>query len=195
MDKRKKPPASSQLRIIGGRWRGRGLRIAPVPGLRPTGDRIRETLFNWLRHELPGARCLDLFAGSGALGLESLSRDAARVIMLEKNPAAARQLREHCRDLQADRAEIIQGDCLQWLPTNTLDKHSIHIAFIDPPFADNLWHAALAQLEASQLLTAEAMVYIEAPSRQSLTIPPTWTLHRGKQAGAVSYYLYRSTKP
>lgn len=189
MGKHKKP--NSQLRIIGGQWRGQKLAIADVPGLRPTGDRIRETLFNWLLQELQDAQCLDLFAGSGALGLEALSRGAVRVIMLEKNAAAARQLHEHCRQLQTRQAEVVEEDCIHWLQVNTLNKRSINIAFIDPPFAKTLWNEIFERLEASRLLADKALIYIEAPHQQPLSVPAGWTLYRGKETGSIGYYLYR----
>ncbi len=182
-----------QLRIIGGQWRGRKLAIADIEGLRPTGDRIRETLFNWLMAEIPDSCCLDLFAGSGALGLESLSRGAKSLIMLEKHPAAARQLLQHCSQLKAESVQVIQQNTLDWLCGNELPQHSVHIVFIDPPFAEQLWEQTIIRLEQSQLLADDAMVYIESPKRQTINTPANWQLHREKTAGDVCYRLYRAS--
>ncbi len=184
---------TNQLRIIGGQWRGRKLAIANIDGLRPTGDRIRETLFNWLMADIPGSSCLDLFAGSGALGLESLSRGAKSIIMLEKHPTAARQLLQHCTDLKAESAQVIQQNTLDWLRKNELPKHSVHIAFIDPPFAEGLWEQTITSLEQSKLLAADAMIYMESPKKQIINTPTDWQIHREKTAGDVCYRLYRNS--
>lgn len=180
----------NQLRIIGGQWRGRKLNIADVDGLRPTGDRIRETLFNWLMSDIVDSHCLDLFAGSGALGLESLSRGAASVTLLEKNRLAANQLEQHCQQLQTNKAVVIKGDSLHWLRDNTLAKHSIDIAFIDPPFAADLWQASIEQLDESSLLAPNALIYIEAPKNKELVIKPNWKIIKEKISGDICYRLY-----
>ncbi|MBX2809785.1 MAG: 16S rRNA (guanine(966)-N(2))-methyltransferase RsmD [Cellvibrionaceae bacterium] len=187
-----KPNAKQRLRIIGGRWRGRKLAIADVKGLRPTGDRIRETLFNWLMHDMVGAACLDLFAGSGALSFESLSRGAATAVMLEQHPVAARQLIQHSHHLQAAQATVIQQDALRWLTHSGCAPASIDIVFIDPPFADHLWQASIDSLVASQLLKAQALVYIEAPRGQTFQVPGSWALHRHKSTGQLSCCLYKT---
>ncbi len=181
----------NQLRIIGGQWRGRKLNIADVSGLRPTGDRIRETLFNWLMPDISDSNCLDLFSGSGALGFESLSRGARSTILIEKNKHAAKQLELHSQTLNAEGAAIVNQDALLWLASSTLPKHSIHIAFIDPPFKEGLWHKTINALDNSELLAAAALIYIESPKQETLNINASWTLLREKISGDVSYRLYR----
>lgn len=189
-----KHTGSNQLRIIGGLWRGRKLSFPNVDGLRPTGDRIRETLFNWLAPDIQGAHCLDLFAGSGALGLEALSRGAQASLMLEKHPAAARQLKDHLQLLQADNGRVEQLDSLQWLNSAQV-AHRFDIVFIDPPFALDLWDAVIAALETRNWLADAAVIYLEAPRDARLQLPANWQLHRDKQAGQVSYRLYYRHSP
>lgn len=186
--------SNNQLRIIGGQWRGRKLGFPDVDGLRPTGDRIRETLFNWLAPDIQGARCLDVFAGSGALGLEALSRGAESCLFLEKNLAAAQHLKANLHLLKADNGRVEQADSLQWLNSAQL-SHGFDIVFIDPPFALNLWEAAVAALETHNWLTDEAVIYLEAPRDAQLQLPANWHLHRDKQAGQVSYRLYHRHTP
>ena len=189
---RKKDKKTSQLRIIGGQWRGRKLAIADIPGLRPTGDRIRETLFNWLMADIKGSHCLDLFAGSGALGFESLSRGADHATLLETHPTATQQLRKHCQQFDATNATIIQQDAITWLANHSIKPHSINIAFIDPPFADNLWQACLEQVNQSHILSHRGLIYIEMPKEKSISPPKQWQLHREKTAGDICYRLYRN---
>jgi len=180
----------SQLRIIGGQWRGRKLSIADIDGLRPTGDRIRETLFNWLVPDIPNSQCLDLFAGSGALGFECLSRGASTAILLEKHPSAGKQLQNHCSTLNTTKAKIIIEDSIEWLKKQRLPKHSIDIAFIDPPFHHALWEDCIAALADSELLKEGAAIYIETPAHQVIHPPSDWHLHREKKASQVCYRLY-----
>ena len=187
-------PATSQLRIIGGQWRGRKLSFPAVDGLRPTGDRIRETLFNWLAPELPGARCLDLFAGSGALGLEALSRGAGYSLLLERDPSAAQALRTNLQLLKAEAGQLVQGDSLGWLRQGNREG-KFDLVFIDPPFSLNLWAEVIALLEQGEWLADEATIYLEAPREQLIITPPHWQLHRDKQAGQVSYRLYYRQRP
>lgn len=186
-----KASTKNQLRIIGGQWRGRKLAIADIDGLRPTGDRIRETLFNWLMPVIKESVCLDLFAGSGALGLEALSRGAKSVLLLEKHPRAADTLRQHCQTLGTDQAQLITTDSLLWLKEKPARGDKIDIAFIDPPFAANLWDSAIAALEQSGLLAEDAWIYIEAPKTTPITCPANWQLHREKHAGQITYRLYQ----
>ena len=179
----------SQLRIIGGRWRGRKLRFTPAQGLRPTTDRVRETLFNWLAPVINGANCLDLFAGSGALGLEALSRGAARCDFVDTSAAALRQIESHLDILQATNAAACHlFPASQYL---TGADGPYDIVFIDPPFGQGLIAPSCAQLAQHQLLAAGAMVYVECASEdQDLLMPPAWSLHREKVAGGVSYRLF-----
>lgn len=180
---------TSQLRIIGGQWRGRKLSFPAVDGLRPTGDRIRETLFNWLAPDLPGARCLDVFAGSGALGLECLSRGAAFSLLLERDYQAASALRSNLQLLQANNGQLVHSDSLNFLRQGN-QQPPFEVVFIDPPFAHDLWHNTIDALEQGNWLAPNACIYVEAPRDLTLMTPASWQLHRDKQAGQVSYRLY-----
>ncbi len=176
--------AKGSLRIIGGQWRGRRLPIASVPGLRPTGDRMRETLFNWLGPWLPGASCLDLYAGTGALGLEARSRGAAAVTLVETNRRAVAALQSSCAALQADGIEIRSGAALDFLRSN---PGRFDIVFLDPPFAARAWAPILAVLPGH--LAPEHKVYVETPAQYSPDWSTQWRELRFRQAGAVAYRL------
>ena len=184
---------SGQVRIIAGQCRGRRISFPAAVGLRPTGDRLRETLFNWLTAELRGARCLDLFAGSGALGLEAASRGASEIILLELNPSAARALGDNIDLLGLKSAMVFNANALNWLQQNASDSKPFDIIFLDPPFDSTLLADTITALtQPSTLLAQEAMIYIEAPARQTLDfMPDSWQLHRHKTAGDVTCYLYR----
>lgn len=184
-----KTPHSNQLRIIGGLWRGRKLGFPDVDGLRPTGDRIRETLFNWLAPEIQGARCLDLFAGSGALGIEALSRGASLGVLVERDAKAAAQLKANLELLKADKGRVLNEDALSLLQKGNSEA-PYHIIFIDPPFQLNLWQAVIDALEAGNWLAEDATIYIEAGREAEFQTPINWQLHRDKHAGAVSYRLF-----
>ncbi len=176
-----------QLRIIGGTWRGRRFRFPPSPQIRPTPDRVRETLFNWLGGRVSAARCLDLFAGSGALGLEALSRGAAQVCFVERDGAAARELGLRLTEWAAVGARVEQVDALQFLrgPAQLFD-----IVFLDPPFAADLLRAAAELLERQQWLAPGALLYVECAARDGLPpLPPSWATVKAKQAGEVGYHL------
>jgi len=182
-----------QVRIIAGQCRGRRISFPGIAGLRPTGDRLRETLFNWLAADLRGARCLDLFAGSGVLGLEAASRGAGEVIMLELNNAAARALGDNIKLLDLKSTQVFNADALNWLQQHANNTAPFDIIFLDPPFDSTLLASAVATLaQQTTLLAEEAMIYIEAPARQALDfIPAHWQLHRHKTAGDVTCQLYR----
>ena len=190
---RQKPSSknqSNQLRIIGGDWRGRKLSFPDAEGLRPTADRVRETLFNWLAPEIVGAQCLDLFAGSGALGLEALSRGASRVDMVEANKAAAQQLRHNLSLLQADTSQVNQADAITWLGQQPAAQYDI--LFLDPPFHTGLAEQCMTALASHNILKPHAWVYLEMGKDEALpAIPAHWQLHREKQAGQVRYQLYQ----
>ena len=179
----------SQLRIIGGQWRGRKLTFTPAEGLRPTTDRVRETLFNWLAPVIFGARCADLFAGSGALGLEALSRGAAHCDFVDSARAAGQQIAGHLETLGAsDRGRCHHCEASRYLLD---DDGPLDIVFIDPPFYQNLIQPSCEQLSAAQILAPEALVYIESPAQEALTnMPPGWEIYRQKTAGGVAYRLY-----
>ncbi|MFZ5654309.1 MAG: 16S rRNA (guanine(966)-N(2))-methyltransferase RsmD [Pseudomonadota bacterium] len=184
--------AAGNVRIIGGRWRGRRLRFPQRSGLRPTGDRLRETLFNWLQPHWAGANCLDLFAGSGALGFEAASRGARRATLIERDPEAVRALRENCTALQAGaEIEIIGADSLAWL-AEPRDWDPYDVAFVDPPFAAEQLAATLQLLEASRRLAAGAWIYVEtARDRPLPAVPAAWVRHRELVAGNVRCLLFR----
>ena len=180
------------LRIIAGSWRGRKLRFPPSPGLRPTPDRVRETLFNWLGSRLPGARCLDLFAGSGALGLESLSRGAAHVTFVERDAAAARELRARLTEWGATGGSVEQVEALRFLARAAGGSGSapFDIVFLDPPFGSDLLAEASVRLEQGQWLAPGALIYMECAARNGLPpLPPGWSVTKAKQAGEVGYHL------
>lgn len=179
------------LRIIGGSWRGRKLRFPPSPEIRPTPDRVRETLFNWLGPRVSGARCLDLFAGSGALGLESLSRGAAQVTFVERDAVAARELYARLTEWGAVGARVENSEALRFLDmANGLSIGPFSIVFLDPPFESDLLAQAAELLEKGGLLTPGALIYVECAARKGLpALPPNWPTTKAKQAGEVGYYL------
>ena len=190
--KRKMPKKStlSSIRIIAGQWRGRKLPVAEIEGLRPTGDRIRETLFNWLDAEIDGAQCLDLFAGSGVLGLEALSRGAGQVVALDSSREAVSALVEAARLLDTSKLQAKQMDAIQWLKSKPAGPFDL--VFIDPPFQAGLLDESLALLAASNCLAAGALIYIERDCNDDPPqLPIGWQAHKDKVAGNVSYALYR----
>jgi 16S rRNA (guanine966-N2)-methyltransferase len=175
------------LRIIGGKWRGRKLRFPPSPGIRPTPDRVRETLFNWLAPRVVGARCLDLFAGSGALGLESLSRGADHVTFVERDSAAVRELRARLAEWGATGAHLEQGDAMGFLGGTGAPYD---IVFLDPPFDSDAVTVAARLLEQRHWLAPGALIYVECAARGGLPeLPPSWVVTKTKQAGEVGYHL------
>jgi len=225
----------NRLRIIGGRWRGvpitlppppvphRGLRgvvgdsaasspagdsAASLAALRPTPDRVRETLFNWLQPVMDGARCLDLFAGSGALGIEALSRGASHVEFVEHEASTARHLEDTLRRLKVDlgapgtvpaassgqaTASVQASEALQFLagPPRVFD-----VVFLDPPYASGLLAPVCERLASRGWLASQALVYLECPADQPLPpLPAGWSVHRTKRAGQVGYHLLRSAVP
>ncbi|WP_145559476.1 16S rRNA (guanine(966)-N(2))-methyltransferase [Yersinia bercovieri] len=188
--KEKQAPQQSagQIRIIGGKWRGRKLPVPNSPGLRPTTDRVRETLFNWLAPMIQGVRCLDCFAGSGALGLEALSRHAGEAVLLEADRHVAKQLSNNLTLLSADNGQVVNTNALQWLaqPGQPFD-----LIFLDPPFRKGLLAETIKLLEQFNWLTADAWIYVEAEAESATTdLPASWQLHREKVAGQVAYRLY-----
>jgi 16S rRNA (guanine966-N2)-methyltransferase len=187
---RELPGGRGSVRIIGGAWRGRRIAFPDLPDLRPTSDRIRETLFNWLQHEVAGARCLDLFAGSGALGFEALSRGARELLLVEQDPTAARHLTEQIQRLEAfAQASVLEMDAYLYLlrPAEPFD-----IIFLDPPFKSDAIPALAAQLDAGAWLKSGSLVYLESPRELGVpTLPPRWDMLKSKSAGEVGYYLAR----
>lgn len=175
------------LRIIGGEWRGKRLEFPVLRGVRPTPDRVRETLFNWLTPLIQGARCLDLYTGSGALGLEAASRGAAQVIMVDREPAMIEALGQHCAQLNSKNIELIQMDALKFLRKNQL---VFDVVFLDPPFLDDLLEQSLATLLSGSHLSMNARVYVEMNKfGERPVLPVDWEYLRSKTAGQVAYYL------
>lgn len=180
---------TNQLRIIGGEMGGRRLRFPDARGLRPTGERMRETLFNWLQGEMSGANVLDLFAGSGALGFEALSRGAGHVSFVEKIGRVADAIRESLSDLGVSNANLIQKDALQFIKAG---GQSYNVVFVDPPFEANLWQTVVDGLVENHLLTTGAWLYVEMDKRAPMfKIPPGFDLHRQKEQGDVKAFLYQ----
>jgi 16S rRNA (guanine966-N2)-methyltransferase len=178
----KKPEAAGKIRIIAGEYRGRRLQVIDRPGLRPTPDRVRETLFNWLGQRLDGLACLDLFAGSGALGFEAASRGAARVVMVENDRAVFESLKKSLAVIAAPQVELAFADAFDFLRTGT---DGFDVVFLDPPFGQNALALALEQLPGR--LASGARVYVEAPA--PLEVQGTWRELRRSRAGQVSYQL------
>jgi 16S rRNA (guanine966-N2)-methyltransferase len=185
------------LRIIGGRWRGRNLRFPPVEGLRPTPDRVRETLFNWLQGRMDGARCLDLFAGSGALGLEAASRGATEVVMVDRARRVVAALRDHIALLapEGERSSCAPSSVLRSIQADVLDflrgaGRPFDLVFLDPPYRQGALAKCCPLLEHNGWLSPRALVYLEAESElATLPLPPNWEILRTRKAGQVGYHL------
>ena len=180
---------SGSVRIIGGKWRSRNLRFVSVNGLRPTGSRIRETLFNWLAPNIEGARCLDLFAGSGALCFEALSRGADYCVAIEANSRAVSELRHNQAQLAADNLEIVSGTCQSFLERGNTTK-PYDIIFLDPPFDRQLHKQVSKLLVSGNWLTSRTQIYCEFPATDAHDLPLSWRLVKDKIAGNVRYCLF-----
>ncbi|RTZ13791.1 16S rRNA (guanine(966)-N(2))-methyltransferase RsmD [Vibrio aquaticus] len=183
-----KKPSAGFVRIISGLWRGRKLPVHDVEGLRPTTDRVKETLFNWIAQDVPRAKCLDLFAGSGGLGFEAASRQAEMVTLIELNPQAFKQLQTNIASLKGNNLQAINSDALSYLKQPGTPHH---VVFIDPPFRKGLLDETVSLLESNGWLADDAMIYIETEKELALeAIPAHWHLHREKTAGQVRYCLF-----
>ena len=179
----------SKIKIIGGKWKGTNLTFYDEPELRPTGNRIRETLFNWLQPNIKRSICLDLFAGSGCLGLEAQSRGAAECVMVEKNKKVINHLAENIEKLGSS-TELIHNDTLNYLSSKEPSK-TFDIVFLDPPFDSTIYESTMRALELNHWLSRDALIYIEARSDSSMfQIPDNWSLFREQVAGNVRYMLY-----
>ena len=179
---------SRVLRIIGGSWRGRRFRFAAGAEIRPTPDRVRETVFNWVSSRIVGARCLDLFAGSGALGLEALSRGAAEAVFVEHEAQAARELQARLAEWGAQGGRVIRADALRFLAGR---PEVFDIVFLDPPFAANLLPQVTGELESRGWLAPQALIYVEQAARgEPAALPGSWQPLKAKRAGEVGYHLY-----
>lgn len=186
--------APGRLRIIGGRWKRTPIPVPDLPGLRPTPDRVRETLFNWLGQDMTGWRVLDLFAGSGALGLEAASRGAAQVVMIERDPAACRSIQAICRKLQADQVLLVQGQAHEWLARRAPGEPAYDLILIDPPFGSSALQTILPAAWAH--LSPTGALYVEWGQALQSDRPPLAGLNdlevfRTGNTGQVHYHLLR----
>lgn len=184
-----------KCRIIAGKWRGRVLKFDDAEGLRPTTDRIRETVFNWLQAYLPQSRCLDCFAGSGVLGFEALSRGADKVVLIEKNKQTINNLKENARALAVDEHKVVfkHQDALSWLQSVPLDKTkggTFDLVFLDPPFHSDLLAKSCALLNKSGCLAEDAIIYIEHEVNANVEMPENWVCLKEKSSGQVVYKLF-----
>lgn len=183
--------APGRIRIIGGNLRNSRLNVPDLPGLRPTPERVRETLFNWLAPTIAGVRALDLCAGTGALGIEALSRGAAAVQFVEPERAAADALRGNLARLKAEGGEVATTDAVRFLHAA---PRPFGLVFLDPPFAQQLWTSLAQRLEQGGWLTDAAQVYVESPRGVALALPSNWQPYREGHAGEVRYALYRRSQ-
>lgn len=182
---------SNSVRIIAGQYRSRKLDFPTLEGLRPTADRVRETLFNWLQDSIQGETCLDLFAGSGALGFEALSRGASQVDFIEQNATAAKSIRENIERLGAKQGDVFCCDALQWLDSHAQESQKYGLVFLDPPFQGELLAQSIMKLESANILKAGGLVYIEKEKQSASDwLPENWTEVKSKKAGSVQFGLY-----
>lgn len=178
----------NKLKIIGGQWRSRNITFVDSVGLRPTPSRVRETLFNWLQQDISGRHCLDLYAGSGALGFEAASRGAKSIVQVEENPLVCQQLKENAQTLAAQQIKQVQSEVLRFLSGNST---GFDIVFIDPPFGKNLALQTCLCLENKSWLNVGAKIYLEVEKHLVLVgLPENWQLLKHKTAGEVGYYLF-----
>lgn len=181
----------NKVRIVGGQWRSRKISFPNAPGLRPTADRVRETLFNWLAHSIVGANCLDLFAGSGVLGFEALSRGALQVTFVDHSATVVESLRENALRLGANHSVFLKQQC-PFNPSLVLAA-PFDIVFLDPPFGQGLIATASQWLCKNHLLKPNALIYLEAEyDLQPLPVPQTWQILRQKETATLRYYLFKS---
>lgn len=185
----KAPGGRGEVRIIGGQWRGRRLRFNAVEGLRPTLDRFRETLFNWLMFDVEGARCLDLFAGSGALGLEALSRGARQVDFVDASATVCKDIRQHLQTLGSDRGRVWQSTAEAWLKTHAA-QGPYDLIFLDPPFHQDLLQVCFHWLDKNGYLADHCKIYLEAEnSFERAKLPYHWQVLKEKDAKNKVFFL------
>jgi len=184
---------NGQLRIIAGQWRGRKIKFIDQDGLRPTPDRVRETLFSWLQSDVPNAVCLDLFAGSGALGFEAASRGARRVTLVDSSNQACKMIKENIMHLQSESINVVTSEALRYLT----DIHTRYdVVFLDPPYKLNVLSQVFSYLEQKNCLSEHAKIYFEHDVKQAVPeLPDNWHVLKNKTAGQVSYYLIDRTEP
>ena len=188
--KKTKQATSGQVRVIGGEWRGRKLAVPDAEGLRPTPDRVRETLFNWLQFSIAGKTCLDAFTGSGALAVEALSRGAVEVTAIERDIKVTKQLSKLLSPLAGERLKLINADALSWLEQQPAQP--FEVVFLDPPFGLPLLEPACQLLEEKGWLVENALIYVEQAKQQAglVHLPANWILQKDKQVGDVHFSLY-----
>ena len=187
-----------KCRIIAGKWRGRIIKFDDADGLRPTTDRIRETVFNWLQVYLPNSHCLDCFAGSGVLAFEAVSRGADEVILLEQNKQTVNNLKENASMLAADEQQVVveHRDTLSWLASAKSDKNLasyFDMVFLDPPFHTDLLNESCTLLDDSGCLAKDAIIYVEHELDANVEIPESWICLKEKSSGQVTYKLFTNT--
>ncbi len=188
--RKKSEMKQGKVRIIGGDWRGRKLPVLSLNGLRPTSDRVRETLFNWLQYEVAGAKCLDMFAGTGALGLEALSRGAETVTFLDNTTSVVKQLRQNLDTLHVDKARVIQDDSLKWV---IQEQHlSFDIIFVDPPFHSHLMQPAVDALFLGGCIAKQGCLYLEQEKTLPWPVLPNgWKIFREKTTSQVRFGVFK----
>lgn len=189
-----KNSAIGSVRIIGGDWRSRKVEVVEAPGLRPTIDRVRETLFNWLMFDIAGRNCLDLFAGSGVLGMESLSRGAAHCTFIENNSKVAAAIRSNLTKLNADQQSfnLLEQNAISYLSQWQDHHHRFDVVFIDPPFSQNLLPEVILELAKTNCLNDGAKIFIELARNDDLpSMPETWQCVKQKKAGQSKLFLFK----
>ncbi|MDB4575485.1 16S rRNA (guanine(966)-N(2))-methyltransferase RsmD [bacterium] len=183
-------------RIIGGKWRGRRIKFDAADGLRPTTDRIRETVFNWLQPYIYHCRCLDVFAGSGVLGFEALSRGAQYAAFIEQNKKTVERLKDNIRTLAIENASVYHHDALSWLQTAEAVKREddkFDLVFLDPPFDSDLLAKSCKLLSTSGCLAKDAIIYVEHNRDTAIELPENWVALKEKKAGQVAYRLFQNS--
>ena len=185
---------NGSCRIIGGKWRGRIIKFDPAEGLRPTTDRIRETVFNWLQPYIYQCRCLDVFAGSGVLGFEALSRGARSIVFIEQNKKTVNRLKDNIRALAAENVSVYHQDALSWLQSAAVerDDEKFDLVFLDPPFNSDLLVKSSKLLNTSGCLADDAIIYVEHNIGTAIEIPENWVVLKEKKAGQVVYRLFEN---
>ena len=182
---------TSSCRVIGGKWRGRKITFDDAEGLRPTTDRIRETIFNWLQSYIHQSHCLDAFAGSGVLGFEALSRGASDLVFVEQNSQTVKNLKENINTLKADKVKVYQQDALRWLSSAKCEQ-PFDLVFLDPPFHAGLLTKAATLLAQSGCLAKDAIIYVEHNIAEDIKLPENWFCLKQKKAGQVAYKLFEN---
>ncbi|MFT4886779.1 MAG: 16S rRNA (guanine966-N2)-methyltransferase [Pseudohongiellaceae bacterium] len=184
-------PFKNSIRIIGGDLRSRKIEFPTITGLRPTSDRVRETLFNWIQMDLAGNNCLDLFSGSGALGIESLSRGASSVTFVEENQIAAKSIQENLNRLHLSEGQVVCSDALKWIDNQKSSMTKYDVVFLDPPFSSNIMASTCQHLDSNGLLNKACKIYTETSiDPNKIIFPQSWRRLKEKKAGQVFFSLF-----